>query len=134
MNDLIKDLVRDEGLRLKPYTCPGGKLTIGVGRNIQERGISESEALYLLKNDIDISKKELSLKFEWFCELNENRKRSLINMHFNLGMTRLLSFKKFLKAMGEGNFEEASKEALDSKWAKQVGDRAKRISELIRKG
>ena len=53
----LKDmLIRHEGLKLKPYLCTAGKLTIGVGRNIQDRGITYQEAMMLLENDIRLIK------------------------------------------------------------------------------
>lgn len=128
---LLKELVKDEGLRLKPYICTSGKLTIGIGRNLDANGISEDEAYYLLNNDIKNSLKELSENFTWFESLSDARQRALINMHFNLGIVRLKKFKKMLTAIGNKDYKEASKQALDSKWAVQVGERAKRISNLI---
>jgi lysozyme len=134
LHQLSNDLIRDEGLRLKPYKCTAGKLTIGVGRNIEDNGISEEEARMMLSNDIHNSIAELQIALPFFNLLSENRQRALINMHFNIGLSRLLGFKNMLKCMREGNFEQASNEALDSRWAKQVGQRANRIAELIKKG
>ena len=135
IKDLIRDdLIRDEGLRLKPYKCTGGKWTIGVGRNIQDRGITEDEAQYLLINDIALSKAELAEQFTWFEYLGCGRTRAMINLHFNLGLTTLKKFKKFLAAMADKDYKTAAAELLDSKWAEQVGSRATRIHDLILNG
>ena len=131
---LREDLIRDEGLRLKPYRDSVNKTTIGVGRNLDDVGITEKEAEYLLSNDISLAMMDLNWEFPWFKHISDNRKRALANMAFNLGMTRLLGFKKMLKAMAEEDFETAADEALNSKWSAQVGNRAQRIAELLRNG
>lgn len=131
MNRLQRELIRDEGLRLKPYHCTAGKLTIGVGRNIEDNGITEQEALYLLDNDITTSRRELSA-YRWFVNLDVRRQEAVINMHFNLGLPRLLSFKKMIAALEEGRYEQAANEALDSRWATQVGERAVRIAQILK--
>jgi lysozyme len=134
MEKLTEDLRRHEGLRLRPYKDSVGKLTIGYGRNLDDRGIHEKEAEYMLSNDIAISVLDVRFAFPWFDHMTPNRKRALANMAFNLGMTRLLGFKRMLKAMAEEKWAEAATEALASKWATQVGKRAEEIAELIRDG
>lgn len=133
MNKLERELIRDEGLRLKPYYDSVGKLTIGVGRNLDDNGISESEALIMLRNDIANSQQELE-RFSWFRQLDSRRKDAILNMHFNLGLPRLLSFKKMIAALEQGEWDKAADEALNSLWAEQVGERAVRISSIIRYG
>jgi lysozyme len=117
---LQKQLIEDEEIRLKPYKCPAGKLTIGVGRNIEENGITKDEALYLLNNDIKRVCVELDLSIAWWRDLSEPRQRVLVNMGFNMGVPRLLKFKKALAAMKDGKWVIAANEMLDSVWAKQV--------------
>ena len=124
-------LIKHEGLRLKPYKCPAGKLTIGVGRNIEENGISEEEAYYLLKNDIDRCINELKEIFEDFDELPENVKLALIDMIFNLGKPRFLKFKKMIEAIKDRDFKRAALEAKNSHWCRQVGNRCKDVVELL---
>lgn len=133
MNKLEKELARDEGLRLKPYLDTVGKLTIGYGRNLDDNGISEGEALFMLRNDIATSRRELSA-YTWFRQLDESRQGAIINMHFNLGLPRLLTFRKMIAALDRGDYERAADEALDSRWASQVGERAVRIANILRKG
>lgn len=129
---LKKDLIRDEGMRLKPYRCTAGKLTIGVGRNLDDVGISEKEALDMLQTDIVRVYDALTKSLAFFPNLSQNQQRALVNMGFNLGVSKLLKFKKMLAELSRGNGEAAAKEALDSKWAGQVGDRATRVAELLR--
>jgi lysozyme len=133
--DLLKDeLVRDEGLKLKPYRCTAGKLTIGVGRNLDDVGISASEAMLLLEHDINRVIAKLSYHLPWWSSLSENRQRVLANMAFNLGIDGLLKFKNTLSHIQNGNYSEAAKAMLESKWAKQVGERAVRLSKMMEAG
>lgn len=127
---LIADLIRDEGLKLKPYRDTVGKLTIGVGRNLDDVGISEDEARDLLANDINTVHRELYKHVRWWSQMPEPARRGLANMCFNLGWPRLSQFKNMLRALQAGEYEIAAAEALDSKWAKQVGPRAERIANL----
>lgn len=131
---LIEELKVDEGQVLTLYKCSAGKNTIGVGRNLDDRGITADEASYLLSNDIDICIDELEVVFPWFSTLSDARQRVVINMCFNLGLTRLLGFKKFLAAMETGDWETAGAEMLDSNWSKQVGDRSIRLRDLLLEG
>ncbi len=131
---VIRDLKRDEGFRSKPYRDTVGKLTIGYGRNLDDVGISKREAEELLRYDLFLANKEL-LKFPWYkYDLTSCRKRALLNMMYNLGATRFKRFNKMIKAFKDGDYNLAADEALASKWAKQVGDRAERIADLIRRG
>lgn len=130
---LIAELIRDEGIRLTPYKCTAGKLTIGVGLNLDD-GITKDEAIWLLDNRIKMAESDLDRNIPWWRKLSDARQRALINMVYNLGWPRLSEFKKMLRAMEIGNFKAAAREAIDSQWSKQVGDRAKRIAALIEKG
>ena len=131
---LIEELKRDEGVELRPYKCSAGFLTLGVGRNIEERGITMDESDYLLANDITICEEEAARVFKWYDTLSDVRQRVILNMIFNLGLTKLLNFKKFLAAMEAEDWEEAGKQMLDSRWAKQVGNRADRLEQMIVNG
>ena len=132
--ELVERIKKHEGIRLKPYLCTAGKMTIGIGRNIEDNGISIEEAEYLLKNDIAQSYKELQQNFPWEKDLSPRRKGVLVEMIFNMGINRFKQFKNMLKACQEGDFEKASKEALDSKWACQVGKRAETLAQFLREG
>lgn len=131
---LKAELTRDEGYRKLPYKDTVGKLTIGVGRNLDDVGLSAPEIDILLTNDIKRVASELSAAFPWFDGLPDARQRVLANMCFNLGITRLRGFKKTLAAMQSGDVETAAREMLDSTWAKQVGTRAHRLAAQWRAG
>ncbi len=135
MDRIKEQLVRHEGLRLKPYRCTAGKLTIGIGRNLDDCGITQSEAYVMLINDIMNCEKQLQSKIpDIYNGLDEVRKSVLLNMCFNLGINGLLCFKNTLAFVKAGDWERAANNMLVSKWAKQVGRRAIELSELMRKG
>lgn len=134
LETLKKQLIRDEGMLLHAYQDSLGYWSIGVGRLIDERkhgGISQAEAMYLLNNDIAKHTKAVVDHLAWIDDIGTVRLSALINMHFQLG-DNLWKFTKTLKLMEAHKWEEASKEILDSKWAKQTPERAKRISEQVR--
>ena len=137
MDKLIEMLKRHEGMKTHAYKCSEGKITVGVGRNIDKQGgigLSEDEIEYLLQNDIERVIVELSSEYEWFSYLDDVRKDVMINIAFNLGITRLRGFKKALAAMESGDYKTASTEFLDSRWAKQVGGRALELSDILAVG
>jgi lysozyme len=134
MTALEDQLIDHEGLELKPYQCTADKLTIGVGRNIEDRGITEDEARYLLKNDIKIVEDELLEKKPVVAGLDAVRQRVLVDMGFNLGIPTLLKFQNMWAAIEEEDFERAAEEAMDSRWAKQVGRRAERLCQAMATG
>ncbi len=105
LNRIKAQLVRHEGLSLKPYRCTAGKLTIGIGRNLDDRGISQTEAYVLLENDIRNCEKQLLDEVpEIYYALNEVRKSVLLNMCFNLGINGLLGFKNTLAFVKAGDW------------------------------
>lgn len=132
-HSIIEQLELHEGIRLKPYKDTVGKLTIGIGRNLDDVGLSKAEAYYLAQNDIRRRINRLE-KFEWYRNLDEIRKKVIIDMAFNLGMGGLLSFKNMIKAIKLNDFPTAAAEMLNSKWANQVGIRAKRLSKMMETG
>lgn len=131
---LREQLLRHEGLRLKVYRCTAGKLTIGVGRNLEDRGVTKDEALMLLEHDIDLCVRQLVARFTWFSELDSIRQRVLVDLAFNLGFPGLLQFRKFLAAMGRTDYHAAAKELRDSAWYGQVGQRAHRLCAMLTTG
>ena len=131
---LIEQLIDHEGMELKAYKDTVGKITIGVGRNLDDVGISGEEAMILLKNDIQRIVYQLDEKLDWWRELDPPRQRALISMGFNLGIYGLLKFKNTLEALKNKRWVEASDEMMDSKWASQVGRRAEMLSQIMLTG
>ena len=129
---LLSSVKFHEGLELKPYPDSVGVLTIGYGRNL-ERGITKEEAEMLLLNDLAISTKE-GESFGFFKDLTDNRQDVIIEMIFNLGLTRFKKFKKTIGYINQANHSAAADEMLDSKWADMVGQRAITLSNKFRAG
>lgn len=128
--ELIK---KHEGLRLKPYKCTAGKISIGYGRNLDDNGITKYEAETMLNNDIQNCYAEC-VKLKCWNSLNEARQAVLLDMCFNLGISRLKNFKKMLAALDRADYTSAAVEMLESNWAKQVKSRATELSEIMKKG
>ena len=129
---LIDLLIKHEGLKLEPYRCTSDKLTIGVGRNLEDCGITKEEAMYLLKNDIAKFHEEPTERFYFYRYLDGARKDAMLNMAFNMGVPRLANFVNALDFMSQRKYDEAADEFLDSRWAKQVGNRAIEVAQMIR--
>lgn len=142
-------LIKNEGLRYKPYVCPAGYLTIGVGRNLDLNpltecekdvigdpmlGINKEQAFMLLRHDVKKVCKQLDDRLPWWKELDSERQYVMIDLCFNLGITKLLGFKNTLAYIAQGNYEQAAKNLLLSRYAQQVKDRAKRNAECLRTG
>ena len=134
-SEKLKQQIRmHEGVKHKVYLDTKGISTIGVGRNLEGRGLSADEVDYLLGNDLDICVDELNKSFKWYAGLDDIRKRVLVDMAFNLGMPRLKGFVKMLEEIKKENWSEAAIEMLESRWADQVGNRASRLSEMMETG
>jgi lysozyme len=134
IEELTTQLRRDEGEKLHAYQDSLGFWKIGVGRLIDQRaggGITGFESAQLLSHDIERVTRELDGAFPWAAKLSDPRRGVLLNMCFNMGLGKLRNFTHFLSAMQRGDWEAAAIEALDSKWAVQVGDRAKRLAKQI---
>lgn len=160
-HSLEDQLILHEGLRLEVYKCPAGKWTVGVGRNLEgkpltdeeqehilgarglkpdqvidtlkERGVTKDEALFLLANDIEDAVKDLS-HFDWFGGLDPVRKKVVIDMRYNLGPTRFREFRRMIAALSVGDYKIASWEMQDSQWYHQVGNRSKRLIRMMATG
>lgn len=133
--DIVKTQLRiDEVERSKPYRDSVGKLTIGVGRDLDDVGLREDEISLMLNNDVSVAEFACDALFPSFKTLSDNRKAVLVNMAFNLGMERLAGFRDMRKAIAKGDFDKAADAMMDSLWARQVGDRAKRLEKLMRSG
>lgn len=126
-----KRLIDEEGLKLKLYHCTAGKLTIGVGRNVEDRGITHDTAMQMLDEDIDICAGELEKNISWFEDAPDKIQEVLIDLCFNMGINRLMGFVKTLHKLKTGAYKEAAVELLDSRYAASVPNRAKRNADII---
>ena len=131
---LIAQLKVHEGVRSKVYLDTENIETIGVGRNLRDRGLSDDEIELMLANDIKDFREEVDRAFSWWAELDDVRQRVIVDMAFNMGTGSLSKFKLTLGHVEAGRYEEASVEMLDSKWALQVGDRSRCLSKMMRTG
>lgn len=124
---ILKD---HEGFRSKPYQCTAGKLTVGYGRNLDDRGVSRDEALLMLANDIREAEADLA-SFSYWESLGDNQKAALVDMRFCLGFNRFRQFKLMNAALEAGDYQEAANQVLDSLFARQVKGRARDIAEML---
>ena len=152
---LMEKLVAHEGLRLQVYKDTLGIDTIGIGRNLQDRGISkeeldeldipsidhvyeygitEADAMFLAQNDVQIVEEELLRAHPCVEKLDAVRQLILIDMAFNLGVPRLCKFKKMWAGIHEEKFDVAAKEMLDSRWANQVKSRSVKLANAMHNG
>lgn len=130
-----RQLVMDEGLRLKPYLDTIGKLTIGIGRNLDDVGISAMEAYDLLDHDIDRAVHALVDRYPWFPDLDEVRQAVLVNLCFNMGAASLAKFVNTLAAVELGDYEAAARGLQASQWFRQVQrSRSSRLIQMMRSG
>ncbi|HXG72912.1 MAG TPA: glycoside hydrolase family protein [Gemmatimonadaceae bacterium] len=132
---LRQHLVVDEGLRLKPYRDTVGKTTIGIGRNLDDVGITAAEAYALLEHDIDTAVKTLVARFPWVARLDPVRQSCLVNLTFNMGIARLSQFVNTLAAVERGDYDAAADGLMASKWYRQVQpSRSYRLVRMMRTG
>jgi lysozyme len=132
--DIYEMLRRDEGVRLKPYVDTAGKITIGVGRNLTDVGISNDESNILLQNDISKTRAGLIQYLPVFSTMDPIRQAVPMNMAFNLGVGGFLEFHNMIAFLQAGNWDSAAAEMLNSRWASEVGVRATRLAEQLRTG
>ena len=142
---LLTQLIRDEDNRQFPYDDDDGatlirgctlrgNISIGVGRNLSAKGLSQEERRFLLQNDIADASRELEQHFPWTSGLDGVRRDALVNMFFNEGVGHLAGFVHFLAALKAGDYKLARDHMLDSLWATQVGPRAQRLAIQIDTG
>lgn len=134
---MVSELRRDEGIMQSAYQDSLGYWTIGVGRLIDKRKggrLRDEEIDFLLLNDIAEKEEELDAAIPWWRTLSDARQRVILNMCFNLGIKGLLGFKNTLAMVKSGDYAGAAIGMLNSKWAKQVGDRAVRLSKMMKEG
>lgn len=126
--ELLASLKSHEGCRLKAYQDPIGIWTIGYGRNLQQLEITRDQAEVWLIEDATKAINELNRAFQGWKDHSETRQNVLIEMMFNMGAPRLAGFLKFWAALRDKNYHAAAQEMLSSRWASQVGQRAKTLA------
>lgn len=131
-HDIVEQLKLDEGVALEPYRDHLGYLTIGIGHNLDAKGITLRAAELILEDDIADAKTGLMGKWPWMRELSPARLAAFVNLAFNMGVGGLATFTRTLKAAEEGRWDDVAAGILDSKYATQVGDRAKRVAQQLR--
>lgn len=128
----LKQLASDEGFRGQPYVCTGGKVTIGYGFNLDDWPLTEAECLPILKSRADKVKADLANRIGCFYALPERAQDVLVNMGYQMGVSGLLGFKRFLRALELRKYEDAYHEGMQSLWAQQTPNRARRLMDIIR--
>lgn len=132
LETLKRELRQEEGVVKFPYTDTVGKTTIGVGRNLTDVGLSDTEVDFLFTNDLNTAISSARQLYYQFDALPQTVQRALVNMAFNLGMGGLKSFRKMAAAIHHENWEQAAAECLDSKAAHQLPNRYQRIAGMFR--
>ena len=131
---LKDDLILHEGYRSKPYVDTVGKITIGVGYNLDDNGLPSKIIEELLDMTMTEAIENAQSFIRNFDDLSDNRKAVLANMAFNLGLNRFRGFKRLRTAVETSQFDLAAMEMLNSHWAKQVGQRATYLAEKMKNG
>lgn len=142
---IVPQLERHEGVKLSSYLCPAGRVTIGVGHNLEARPvpgipcevghtITAEQARRLLIRDLMDFDRALNDALPWVSSLDDARYGVLLNMCFNLGVRGLCGFRRMLAAVRGGRYDDAASEMLDSVWARQVRGRARELAQQMRTG
>lgn len=131
---LTQRLIKDEGAMLDVYTDTTGHISVGIGRNLADKGIRPDEMWLMYKNDLKEAEQELYNKWPWMVGLDQVRTEVMINMSFNMGITVLSQFKNTVNYIKAGDYEKAAYGMRHSKWYKQVGERAERLAVMMQTG
>ena len=140
---LEEELKLDEGCVYEVYEDHLGYPTFGVGHLITEKDpewkkslgteVSEERVHECLEKDLDIVLKDCKILYPDFDDLPEEVQHIVANMMFNLGRPRLTAFKGMKKGVDSKDWNKAADEMVDSRWYKQVTNRANRLVERMRK-
>ncbi len=130
---MLKELLmKHEGVKLRMYYDSEGVPTIGVGRNLEDVGLTHDEAMYLFNNDLKRVMNECLHEFPWFADLGEARQCVVASMVFNLGLAGFKKFKKMIAAIEREDWTEAACQMIDSHWAAQVKSRAVDLAVMMK--
>ena len=125
---LIERIGVNEGFRRKPYKCSEGVWTIGHGIT----WLTEEESLYILTGRISQLHLKLLDDLDWYKEMPPEIQGVIIEMCYQMGYSGFCKFKKAIANMKDRNWKGASKEMLDSLWAKQTSNRANQLADIVR--
>lgn len=161
MAELALELASDEGRRRRRYRCTERKLTIGIGHNLEGKRfrpgtwaaivaehphirnalldevleLSDELIDRILADDVEDAIADLDAIWVGWRELSERRRRALINLSFQMGRVRLLTFRRFWAALKAGNYDAAADELIDSDWFHQTqASRTERVIRFVREG
>lgn len=123
-----------EGRKKKLYRCSANKWSIGVGHNIEDRGLPDEVIDLLFQIDLRVAVEDALALVPNLLDLDDARAAVVIDMSFNLGKDRLAGFRNFLRAVRAREYQRAAAEMVDSKWYHQVGDRGPRLEQMMRTG
>ncbi|MDN7654304.1 glycoside hydrolase family protein [Burkholderia multivorans] len=130
---LKAELTLDEGRRSRIYVDTVGKVSGGIGRNLTDKGFRDNEIDLMYQNDVAETEAWLDRNLPWWRSLDPVRQRVMMNMAFNM-QGKLLTFVNTLAAIKRGDYAAAADGMLASKWATQVGARATRLADMMRRG
>lgn len=133
LTKLSNQLIKHEGLKQFPYRDTVGKLTIGVGHNLDDKGLTQTQIRSILMDDLTDTVNFLNFKLPWLKDLDDVRQRAIANMTFDL-MGKILEFKHMLAALQARDWVTASDELLNSTFAKQTGQRARDLAKMLLTG
>lgn len=134
IEELKERLRKEEGVKQFPYTDTTGHLSIGVGHNLSDRGLSKTIVENILSEDVSIAITDSVFTFPMFWGYSENRQIVILDLMFAMGLPTFMKFEKMIQAIKYGYWEKASEELLDSLWAKQVGKRAIELAKMLKEG
>ncbi len=149
MDELLKEILeKHEGKKRRKYKCTAGRWTIGIGHNMEDEPLPEEmqrfldsngyitdEMIYeLLEKDIEDAINDAWDLYPNLESYSEARQAALIDFLFNVGKRVALQFKRFNRAVNEEKWDNAAKYLLESKYARQVGQRAQTIARMLREG
>lgn len=133
MSQIKALLIKHEAVRFKPYLDSKGKVTIGVGRNLEDVGLTPDEVMFMLDSDIARVRRE-ALGFSWFGALDDARKDVVLSMLFNLGLDGFKGFRGMIAALQKKDYDRAASEMMNSVWASQVKRRAVELADMMKTG
>jgi len=134
LSKLEAQLTKEEGRKNKVYTDSKGISTIGIGRNLVDNGLRDSEIDFMFKNDIADVEKAIQMYIPWVFKLDEVRQRVFYDLCFNMGVKKLMTFSRMIAFSQVGDYVSASDELHHSIWDSEVGDRAERLEYMLRTG